>query len=166
MTAFRSYREIRLLETLENVCDRMKSYVSRARRKFPYVKGSKCPINVTNYILWYYIDDKIAKPDRCNSVIYFNKYNNDSLKENNMAARCLNKKTNTNRSLQRAKWIWPQSTKENKNTRIFFSIPKIAHVIYSLIFVKFKIFIATFKRFRCSLLFHTLLSCNFILLIS
>ncbi|XP_028408732.1 protein canopy homolog 4-like [Dendronephthya gigantea] len=33
--------EIRLLETMENVCDQMKSYVSRARRKFPYVKGAK-----------------------------------------------------------------------------------------------------------------------------
>ena len=33
------FREIRLLETMENVCDKMKSYVSRSRRKFPYVKG-------------------------------------------------------------------------------------------------------------------------------
>ena len=24
---------------MENVCDQMKSYVSRARRKFPYIKG-------------------------------------------------------------------------------------------------------------------------------
>ena len=47
------FREIRLMESLENLCDHMKSYVSRARRKFPYVKGGKLPLQILHLFIIY-----------------------------------------------------------------------------------------------------------------